>query len=75
MAGWERGVARRERGVAGQETVVEQDMHLFQQHIECPVLCLQAERIMEAVELCREEQAKLAEHKEKCAAARKEVGA
>ena len=53
---------------------MEQDMHSFQQCIECPVLCLQAERIMEAVELCREEQAKLAEHREKCAAACKEVG-
>ena len=30
---------------------------------------------MEAVELSREERVKLAEHREKCAAARKEVGA
>ena len=30
---------------------------------------------MEAVELSREERAKLAEHREKCAAARKEVSA
>ena len=50
-------------------------LNCTQQNTECLVLCLQAERIMEAVELCKEEQAKLAEHREKCAAARKEVGA
>lgn len=50
-------------------------MDSFQQCIKCSVVCLQAERIMEAVELCREEQAKLAEHREKCAATHKEVGA
>lgn len=39
-----------------------------------PFLCLKAERIMEAIELYREETAKLEQHKVICRAAGKEVG-
>ena len=91
VAGWERGVARWEKGVAGGRRACQGGRGAWQggrclvdpgicklyplEYRVCRVLCLQAERLMEAIELCKEEQTKLAEHRERCATARKEVGA
>lgn len=41
---------------------------------DSPVCVLQAERIMEAIELYREESKRLEEHREACEAAGKKVG-